>query len=300
LIGISPAVARNVAVGVPPFSPAANGAITFIGSFDASATPDIGGGGFNFRRVEQVMDESGARSLPAIKLAVASHGSLWKFAGLLGRKFAKYWQWYEEPDNQNFYYFRLYSHMLGWSLTAWLLAPLMLAGLVLASPRFERRALLYALAATGMAMGVIAAPVARYRAGYLAAAIPFAAFTLVKAGTWWRSRQYRRVAVLAAGVAVAFLWTSRPLRAGRPEIRTADYLAPFYFYWIPEHTDAVQKGRWRQAAALLEDALRHQPEDAGQRRELSPVFSQIHAQLAQDLLQAGDPAGSAIETQRAK
>jgi 4-amino-4-deoxy-L-arabinose transferase-like glycosyltransferase len=300
LIGISPAVIRNLSVGAPTFSLASNGAITFIGSFDASATPEMGGGGFNFRRIEQVMDESGARSWPAIQISVASHGSMWKFAWLLGRKFAKYWQWYEEPDNQNFYYFRLYSHILRWSLTLWLLAPLMLVGLVLALPRFERRALLYALAVTGMAMGVIAQPVARYRAGYLAATVPFAAFALVQAATWWRQQQYRRFGVLAAGVAVAFLWTSRPLPAGRPEIRTADYLAPYYFYWIPEHTVAVQGGRWREAAALLQDSLHYQPEDAAQRRELAQAYSQVHAQLAQDLLQCGDTAGAAIETQRAK
>ena len=119
--------------------------MAFIGAFDASATPEMGGGGFNFRRAEQVMEENDARSLAVLKASIASHGSLWKFAGLLARKFAKYWQWYEEPDNQNLYYFRLYSRVLRWSLTAWLLAPLMLVGLVLALKRFERCAMLYAL-----------------------------------------------------------------------------------------------------------------------------------------------------------
>jgi hypothetical protein len=189
--------------------------------------------------------------------------------------------------------------MLSWSLTLWLLAPLMLAGLVLAAPRFERCALLYALAATGITMGVIAQPVARYRAGYLAATLPFAAFALVEAATWWRERRYGRFGLLAAVVVVAFLWTSRPLPAGRPEIRTADFLAPYYFYWIPEHTAAVKDGRWHEAAALLQESLRYRPEDAAERRELAQAYSQVHTQIAQDLLQSGDAAGAAREAQRA-
>ena len=300
LIAISPAVARNLAVGVSPFSLASNGALTIIGSFDASATPEMGGGGFNFGRVEHVMDEADAKSLPALKLSLASHGSAWNFAGLMWRKFAKYWQWYEEPDNQNFSYFRLYSRMLQRSLTTYLLAPLMLAGLALALSRFERYALLYAVAAAGIIMGLIAQPVARYRAGYLAATIPFAAYAVVQTVDWWRARHYGRAGSVAAAAVLLFFWTSRPLPAGRTEIRTVDYLAPYYFYWIPEHTAATQSGQWRRAADLLQDSLRHQPSDPRQVAELAQVYSRVHAQLAQDLFQSGDPAGAAREAQRAR
>ena len=309
LIGISPAVARNVVVGVPAFSLASNGAMTLVGGLDASSTPEMGGGGFNPRRMEQVMEESDARSLPVLKACLASHGSMWNFAGLLARKFAKYWQWYEEPDNQNFYYFRLYSRMLSWSLTAWLLAPLMLVGLMLAAQRFDRCSMLYALAASGMVVALVASPVARYRAGYLAAMIPFAAFTVVRTAEWARERNYLRAGAVAATVVLAFLWTSRPLPAGRPEIRTADYLAPYYFYWIPEHTGAVQSGQPRIAAAVLADSLRHEPEEVRQmgpgrrarnpyEKELAQAYSQIHAQLAEDLFHSGDPAGAAREARR--
>ena len=300
LIGLSPAVARNAAVGVPPFALAGSGQMTVIGSFDASATPEMGGGGFNFGRVERVMEESNAKLLPALRMAVASHASVGDFAGLLWRKFAKYWQWYEEPDNQNFYYFRLYSRVLRWSLTAYLLAPLMLAGLAMALPKIERCALLYCVAATGMAMGIVGQPVARYRAGYLEAAIPFAAFAVVRSAEGWRVREYGRVAVTAGVVIAAFFWTSRPLPAGRPEIRTTDYLAPYYFYWIPEHTAATQSGQWRRAAGILEESLRFQPEGAARDRELAQAYSQVHAQLAQDLFQAGDPVRAAREAERAR
>jgi len=300
LIALSPAVARNLAVGVSPFALSTGGPITIVGSFDASATPEMGGGGFNFGRIEQAMEESDGKFLPALKLSVGSHQSAWSFAGLLARKFAKYWQWYEEPDNQNFYYFRLYSRMLRWSLTLYLLAPLIIAGMAIALPAIERCALLYAVAATGMAMGLVGSPVARYRAGYLAAGIPFAAFAVVRAFEWWRAREYGPAAAVSIGVVAMFLWTSRPLPQGRPEIRASDYLAPFYFYWIPEHTAATQSGQWRRAAEILEDSLRVVPEDVGRNRELAQAYSQVHGQLAQDLFQAGDPTGAAREAQRAQ
>src|ERR1051326_2577413 len=128
LLGLSPAIARNLIVGVSPFTLAADRGVTLVGGSDASATPEMGGGGWNFARVEYVMEQSDAKSWPAMKMSLASHGSAAHFAWLLARKFAKFWQWYEEPDNQNFYYFRLYSTMLRVSLTAYLVAPLILVG----------------------------------------------------------------------------------------------------------------------------------------------------------------------------
>ena len=295
LLGLSPAIARNLIVGVSPFTLAANGAMTLIGGSDASATPEMGGGGWNFARVEYVMEQSDAKSWPAMKMSLASHGSAAHFAWLLARKFAKFWQWYEEPDNQNFYYFRLYSTMLRVSLTAYLVAPLILVGLLVAAPLFPRCALLYALGANGIAIALIASPVARYRAGFLAAMIPFAAYAVVRAAEEWR-----RGAAIAAAAVLVFLWTSRPLPAGRREIRTTDYLAPYYYYWIPEHTGATQAGLWRRAASLLQESLQVEPADVGQVKDLSQAFSQIHAQLATDLANAGDPAGAARQAMRAQ
>jgi 4-amino-4-deoxy-L-arabinose transferase-like glycosyltransferase len=311
LIGISPAVVRNLMVGTPAFSLASNGSMAFIGGLDASATPEMGGGGFNFTRMEQVLEETDAKSLPVLKAAIASHGGMGNFLWLLARKFAKYWQWYEEPDNQNLYYFQLYAQILRLSLTTYLLAPLMIAGVVLAAPRFEKCALLYAVAGTGIAVALLASPVARYRAGYLAATIPFAAFTLVRTAEWLRARQYKPAIAVSASVVVLFLWTSRPLPAGRHEIRTADYLAPFYYYWIPEHTAAAHAGQPRKAAMVLEGSLLHLPEEvremrAGRtardayERELAQAYAQIHAQLADDLSQSGDTAGAAREVQLAR
>jgi 4-amino-4-deoxy-L-arabinose transferase-like glycosyltransferase len=300
LIGISPAVARNLVVGVPAFSLASNGPLTFISANDAiAATPEYGSA-INYNRVEQVMDESDAKFGPAAKIVLSSHPSVWNFVWLTARKFAKFWQWYEEPDNQNLYYFALYSDVLAWSPTALLLSPLILVGLVLAAPRFEQCILLYAVAANGIAVALAASPVGRYRASFFAALIPFAALTLVRMVEWVKQRETGKLLATAGALVVAFLWISRPLPPGRRAIRTNDYLAAYHYYWIPEHTAAWQAGQWSRAAAILDNAVRHEPPDLRQIKSLAPYYSKIYAQLAEDLARAGDPGGAAREAQIAK
>jgi 4-amino-4-deoxy-L-arabinose transferase-like glycosyltransferase len=294
LIGLSPAIVRNVIVGVPAFSLASNGPLTFIAANDVTATPEWGAS-FSFNRVEQVMDQSDAKFLPAAKIVLSSHPSMWEFAGLMERKLAKYWQWYEEPDNQNLYYFGLYSFVLRWSPTGYLLSPFILAGLLLAAPRFGRCELLYAVAANGIAVALVASPVGRYRVGFFAAMIPFAAFTLVQAAEWLRAHQSSRLIALLAALFVVFLWTSRPLPQGKRVIREIDYFVPFSNYWVPEHSAAAQAGNWPKAASILEDAIDHGPADVRQIPNLAVLYSQVHAQRAEDLSKSGDAAGAERE-----
>jgi 4-amino-4-deoxy-L-arabinose transferase-like glycosyltransferase len=294
LIGLSPAIVRNVAVGVPAFSLASNGPLTFIAANDVTATPELGAA-FNFDRLEQVLDASDAKFLPAAKIALSSHPSVWEFGRLMARKFAKFWQWYEEPDNQNLYYFGLYSLVLRWSPTACLLSPLILAGLGLAAPRFERCMLLYAVAANGLAVALVASPVGRYRVGFFAAMMPFAAFPVVQAAEWFRERQSGKLVALLAALFVVFLWTSRPLPEGKRVIREIDYYVPFSNYWVPEHAAAAQAANWRKAASVLKEAIDHGPPDVRQIRSLAVIYSQVHAQLAEDLSQTGDAAGAERE-----
>jgi hypothetical protein len=295
LIALSPVVMRNVAVGVSPFSLASNGPVTFIGANDVTATPELGSA-FDFKRVAEVMDASDAKFLPAAKITLASHGSVRNFGWLMARKFAKFWHWYEEPDNQNLYYFKLYSNLLRWSPTAYLLSPLILVGLMLAARGFDERMLLYAVVANAMAIALVPSPVGRYRAGFLAAMIPFAAFALVRVAGWWHGREWRKVAAMSGALLVLFLWTSRPLPAGKRVIRPTDYFVAFTYYWVPEHTAAVQAGQFRRAAEILESAIEHSPEDVRQVKDLALIYSQVHAQLAEDLAKTGDAAGADRES----
>jgi 4-amino-4-deoxy-L-arabinose transferase-like glycosyltransferase len=299
LIGLSPVVARNLAVGVSPFSLASNGPVTFISANDATATPERGSS-VNLDRLLQVMDETDGKFGPAAKITLSSHGSVWDFVWLMARKFAKFWQWYEEPDNQSLYYFRLYSTVLALSPTALLLSPFILVGLVLAASRFEQCILLYAITANGLAVALAASPVGRYRAGFYAAMMPFAALAIVRMVEWARARQSGKLLAAAATLLVLFLWTSRPLPTDKRVIRVTDYLVGFQTYWMPEHAAAAKAGQWQTAASILQDAVRIEPYDLRSIGQMAPYYSQIHGLLAQDLARSGDMAGAERETQRAR
>jgi hypothetical protein len=247
--------------------------------------------------------------LPAVAATVREHDA-GSFAWLLIRKFAKVWHWYEEPDNQNFYYYRLHSAVLRYlPITNTVIAPLILVGLILSAPQWRRLIPLYLMAITGIAVCVLTYTYSRYRVQFFAPMLPFAAFTLVRAVEWTRSHRYRDLALLLGGTAAAFLWTSQPLE-GRPLIRVADYTAPYTYFWIPEHDDAVAKQDWPRAANLLAGSLEFLPAtlpDLGTKRycqtddevQLATLYAVVYQALAEDLRRSGDTAAADRQLRRA-
>ncbi len=310
VLAVSPAVLRNLAVAAPPLSLVGNGAEVFALGNDVSADPDRGPV-LDVPRMEQILDATGAKLLPVALMSIRSHGTVGSYARLLWKKFAKFWRWYEEPDNQNFYYFQLHSRVLRWApFTNYLLAPFMLLGLLIGLQDFRRLAPLYILIAGGMLLMLVVPAIARYRVQYLAAMIPLAAAAMVRAAEWIQLRRYSRLAGLIAALLVVFLWTSRPLPASRPAIRATDYVAPYFYYWAPLHNSAVDVGDAQRAAQIYSDSLRSEPQsvsELGPQRPsrtdedivLARWYAQVHAALAQDFLNSGDRANAEQQSRRA-
>jgi hypothetical protein len=309
-VAVSPAVLRNLAVGAPPLSLVGNGAEVFALGNDVSADPDRGPV-LDVPRMEHILDVTGAKMLPVAIMSLSSHRTVWSYAGLLSKKFAKFWHWYEEPDNQNFYYFQLHSRVLRWApVTNYLLAPFMLIGLLMGLRDLRRSAPLYILIASGMLLMLVVPAVARYRVQYLAAMIPLAAAAMARTFEWIELRRYALLASLTAALIVVFLWTSRPLPASRPAIRATDYIAPYFYYWAPLHNSAADMGDARRAAQIYGDSLDSEPQSV---RGLGPQkpcrtddesvlarwYAQVHAALAQDFLNSGDRANAERQSQRA-
>jgi 4-amino-4-deoxy-L-arabinose transferase-like glycosyltransferase len=299
-LAVSPAVLRNLAVGAPPLSLVGNGAEVFALGNDVSADPDRGPV-LDVPRMAHILDVTGAKMLPVAIMSIRSHGTIGSYARLLWKKFAKFWHWYEEPDNQNFYYCQLHSRVLRWApFTNYLLAPFMLLGLLIAWRDFRRCAPLYILISSGMLLMLVVPAIARYRVQYLAAMIPLAAASLVHMLECIRLRQYPRLAGLMAALMVVFLWTSRPLPASRPAIRATDYIAPYFYYWAPLHNSAVDMADARRAAQIYSDSLRSEPQSVRDDAVLARWYAQVHAALAQDFLNSGDQANAQQQSQRAE
>lgn len=117
---------------------------------------------------------------------------------LMWTKFRVFWNWYEIPDNQNFYFFSQYSLLLRLPLPNFLfVAALGLCGMVLCLPQWRKVLLLY-LAVVLYSGTVIAFYVfGRYRLPVVPPLIVFAAFVLSMAPAMIAQRRYMKLGATA-------------------------------------------------------------------------------------------------------
>ena len=301
-LAVSPIVARNIVVGAPPLSWVGAGVWTFVRFNTPSADPRMGAVGPTNPDHLRVLAASDAKAVPALIATLREH-TLASLARLAALKFQKTWNWYEEGDNVDFYFSRFYSSVLRYApVTNALLSPLLLVGLALFIKEWKRLAPLYLLAVNGILVMMVAYPMGRYRSPFFAVLIPLAAAVVVRGLEWISARRFRNALVLAGALAAAFLWTSLPLPAGRPLIRSSYYWAPLSYYWKPRHEAAVERQDWREAARTMQQFLQSEPEDLGaiDDRRLLHTFAVSHEILAGDLQRAGEPAQAAREFARGR
>jgi len=309
LLGLSPAIARNAAVGAPPLALSSVGPLVFLVSNTADYTPEEGFAvGDQAIRILTASDGDG----PAmVRAALATH-DVRSYLGQLWRKLAAAWNWYEAPNNTNFYYYRLHSRVLSaLPVTFAFVSPLALLGMALSLPRIGRLAPLYLLAGALVTPLLVFYVLSRFRVSLAVAVIPFAAAALV--ALLRRTLAKRWVVLAAALVTLAALgaWTSRPLAADRTLIRRADWVVPFETYYAPRMEADFRRRDWRAAVALLDRALRHEPPAVTALRAGEPprneegvryasFFGMVHFRLAQALERAGDAERAASESQVAR
>ena len=145
--------------------------------------------------VSRILAESGNRFVPAILGTLRTHPSVWGYLRQLGGKLAWTWHWYEIPNNENFYYYRLHSAVLRYlPVTFFILAPLGILGLLVAAPRFVSCGTLYCLVLTSFIPLITFYVLSRFRAPLMAALIPFAALSLWRTCEWIIHREWRKAA----------------------------------------------------------------------------------------------------------
>jgi hypothetical protein len=309
VLGLSPAVVRNGAVGAPVLGVASVGPLTFLSDNEASYDAALGATRLTRSQVE-IMGRTGGRFGPIVLASLSSHPSLGSYAGLLVRKFDRAWNWYEEPDNQNFYYARLHSAVLrGLPFTFFGVAPLVLLGLAMAAPRWREHAPLYLAAGAGILVMLLALPLSRYRAAVVAGMIPFAGLAAARIAGWIAARDAKRALAGAAAAAALLAWTGRTI-GDRPAIRAADYVAPIQYFWFPRAQAASDAGYPTEAVAFLQQALAAQPAElrdlstlvrrAGSyERELAGAYAEVYRRLASELVRARRREEAAAARQRA-
>jgi hypothetical protein len=310
LLALTPAVARNVAVGVSPLALSSVGPLVFLMSNTVDYAPEEGFAVDD--HVPRILSESDGDGAAMVRGALATHPGVGSYLGQLWRKLAAAWNWYEAPNNTNFYYYRLQSRVLGaLPLTFALVSPLALLGLGLSLPRLRRLAPLYLLVGTLLAPLLVFYVLSRFRVTLAVAVIPFAAAAIVALARWASERRWARTGAALVVLAALGAWTSRPRAAGSPLIRRADWVVPLETYYAPRMEDAFRRRDWPAAVALLDRALRHEPpvvtalRAGAQAKDDEAVryasfFGMVHFRLAQALERAGDGERAALEARVAR
>ncbi|MGD8450817.1 MAG: glycosyltransferase family 39 protein [Phycisphaerae bacterium] len=309
-LGIAPAVARNVAVGVSPFAFNSVGAVTFVMA-NTVDYPPMAGGFVSWEHTPRIMADSDGHFLPTVWTTLATHPNVWSYVRLLGGKLAAALHWYERPNNVNFYYFRWHAPVLRWAAVSFtLVAPLGLAGALLALRRLRTTWPLHLMALTLLLALLILYVISRFRAPLLAVLLPFAGFAVVELVRWVRLRRFLPAAGTIVAVALLALWIARPTPDGQTPIRPVDYLVPEDIYYLPAEQAAREAGDWPRTARTLEQALHFAPpivhelgpgRPAGDETEaqLASWAAGLHRRWAEALRHTGQPAEADVQIRRA-
>jgi hypothetical protein len=295
---------RNVAVGVSPFELAGSGPLTFVASNEVNTLPDVGFG-IDVPILARFLGDTSGGWRPAITTALASH-SVASYASLIWRKWDRSWHWFEIPNNENFYYLQMRAPVLAWlPVTFWIVSPLALVGLVLGAKRIRDAWPLYLLVAASVAPMILFYVLGRFRALLFAAAIPFAALTLVELLRAIRGRRPAKAFAIVAAALTIWTWTGRPLADDQLRVRTADWILAYSVVYQDKVYGALDRKEWANAGdAYLEFFARYEPSVpqvlASRDPQLIPELADMHAECAQILKLSGRTALAQTQTEKAQ
>jgi hypothetical protein len=115
LVGFGPLLARNLAVGAPPFSVSSRTLLNLVESNVASAPTGGASAAPPGREVAQVLDAArGSLARAAVGVAATYAGDPARLLGNWARRFAAIWQPFEEADNTSYYLYREQARSLRW------------------------------------------------------------------------------------------------------------------------------------------------------------------------------------------
>jgi 4-amino-4-deoxy-L-arabinose transferase-like glycosyltransferase len=303
-IALAPLVARNLRVGAPPLSLASSGPMTFVAANEVDARPDVGFG-IDTALLAGFLGETGGGWGAAITTALEGHNA-GSYLALEWRKFDRIWYWFEIPNNESFYYMRLQAPVLAWlPLTFWTCAPLALVGLWLGRRSNPGAWPLYLLVAVTVLSMAIFYTLGRFRVSLAAAAIPFAALTLVELWRWARDGRVVRTLATAGAIVLLGAWTGRALAADQIEIRTADWILAYSAFYQDRVYGALDRKAWMEGARwYLEFFEKYEPTSAqilaSRDPRLAPELADMHNECAQILKAAGETALAEGQLDRAK
>jgi 4-amino-4-deoxy-L-arabinose transferase-like glycosyltransferase len=304
IVAFAPLAVRNRIVGVPAFSLAQSGPLTFVASNDAGYQPDLGFG-INTPLLAAFLGNTDGGWRAGLDTVLRSQSAI-DYARMTWRKWDRLWHWYEIPNNENFYYARRQIPLLAWlPVTFWMCAPLALVGLVLAARRMRDAWPLYLLVGLSAGPILVFYVLGRLRLSFIVAVIPFAALTIVELARAMSGRRLARLVMIASAVLAIAMWTGRPLANDQVLVRMADWILPWSVSYQAKVYDALDAKDWARGAGFyLEFFRRYEPAEeqivASADPTLAPELADMHRECAGILRMAGQPALAQSELDRAE
>lgn len=281
VVGFAPLLARNLAVGAPPFSVSCRTLINFAEANEANAAE----GGATFiapgPAVVKILDEADGSFLRMLGGVWATYdGDVAKLVGNWWLRWSAVWKRFEEPDNTSFYFYREYSALLASSPTfAWLF-PLGVAGLLVAAWAAWRALRSGEHAALANPRGVLAAcalllavagalsfvhTVARFRLYVTPALFVGAGFALASTWSALRAQRTGSVGALVGLAVLAALYQGSITReTERDRFRPVD--------WYVAASVSQTLGQHERALAFADDSAKRYTGDVNLYLVLGPTF----------------------------
>jgi 4-amino-4-deoxy-L-arabinose transferase-like glycosyltransferase len=257
LLGLSPMITRNLRLGIAPFAGAGNAAATVI----ITNAEDAGAAEWGLSHFGDLMSQGRGGFLTTFLATLRTHPSVGHYVELMWSKFDSSWRWYEQPSNENFYYYRMHSPTLRLlPMTYYFVASLGIVGLIMAASRIRRNWPAYLPVMINLPVLLIFFVQARYRIPLAAGVIPFAGLALSRIAVGFLNRDARLTSLIIVSVFLIMLWTGRALPQGMETIRPADFTAPYEYYYQPRIIAALKAGNKKEAVDIIEGALRYRPE----------------------------------------
>lgn len=303
---LAPAVARNVAVGVPPLALSSVGTLVFA-LVNVPGYPH----GLGFAAMPQagvVMGESDGNMLDAARRLVAAYPDGASLVRTLATKLDVMGNGREIANNTNVYYWQLWSPVLRlMAVDFHVLTPLGLVGFLLALPRWRRCWPLLLMVLCQAAPLVVFYTLGRLRAPLVPVVAPLAGLAIVVLIGAVRARAWRRAVPLAAATLALAVWASRPLPGDRPRVTVDDHVVPINVWLEPRVAAATAANDLPRAVGLLDVALRPEPPTlltgpAPESRAdamLRLVYARLHGIQAELLAKTGDADGARRAQERA-
>jgi 4-amino-4-deoxy-L-arabinose transferase-like glycosyltransferase len=258
-LALIPVVVRNLVVGMSPFAMASNGGITFLAANFVGVDPYLPFV-INAEQYALTMYKTQGAFLPTF-FEILKQYDVGSFLMLMVDKFRTVVNWYEMPNNMNFYFFREWATVLKFTfVTNFVLSPLALVGFLWAL-RFEKGKILPLI--VFLIISIIplmyGTALSRYRVLMLSFSTFFAAYTIIRLLYLSSEKSSKKLGLSVLAITLTFLFTANTRTKEVYQYDIKDYSLYYGFKYREPLKEDLKNKNIKDVIEKLETYLSHTP-----------------------------------------